>query len=173
MELDTRPQDPKPQTDRIEKKTLLRAPLERVWRAVSDAKEFGAWFGVDFDGPFVAGAPLVGKIAPTKADPEVAKSQEPYAGKRFEIVVDRIEPRRLFSFRWHPFAVDPNHDYTSEPMTLVSFELEEADGGTHLTITESGFDRIPLARRAKAFTMNEGGWTAQVTLIGKYLARGH
>ena len=170
MEAETHPQTP--QTDRIEKKTLLRAPLERVWRAVSDAKEFGAWFGVEFDGPFVAGAPLGGKIVPTKADPEIAKAQEPYAGKRFDIVVDRIEPRRLFSFRWHPYAVEPNYDYKSEPMTLVSFELQEAPGGTHLTITESGFDRIPVARRAKAFTMNEGGWTAQAVLLEKYLARG-
>lgn len=158
--------------DRIEKTVLLRAPRERVWRAISDAKQFGTWFGVDFDGPFVAGARLTGRIVPTKVDPEVARMQEPHAGKRFEITVDRIEPVRLFSFRWHPFAVDPNVDYSKEPATLVEFELQEAAGGTKLTITESGFDRIPLARRAQAFTSNEQGWAKQVELIEKYLSGG-
>lgn len=157
-------------TDRIEKKVLLRAPLARVWRAISDAKEFGSWFGVDFEGAFVAGKPIKGKIVPTKADPEVAKSQEPYAGMKFDFTVDRIEPERLFSFRWHPFAIDTNVDYSHEPTTLVVFQLEPADGGTLLTITESGFDRVPLERRAKAFAMNEQGWTAQARLIEKYLA---
>jgi uncharacterized protein YndB with AHSA1/START domain len=156
--------------DRIEKKVLLRAPLERVWRAVSDAGQFGAWFGVAFDGPFVAGARLTGRIVPTKADEEVAKLQKPYEGATFEIYVDRIEAERLFSFRWHPFAIDPTFDYSKEPTTLVVFELEEAAGGTLLTITESGFDRIPLARRAQAFTSNEGGWAHQARLIEKYLA---
>jgi uncharacterized protein YndB with AHSA1/START domain len=160
-------------TDRIEKKTLLRAPLARVWRAVSDAREFGAWFGVDFDGPFVAGQRLEGRITPTKADPEVAKMQEPYAGKPFEIVVDRIEAPRLFSFRWHPFAVDPAHDYSAEPMTLVELELEEVPGGTQLTLRESGFDRLPPQRRAKAFEMNADGWAHQAKLIEKYLAQAH
>jgi len=156
-------------TDRIEKKVLLRAPLDRVWRAISDAKEFGAWFGVAFDGLFAAGARLTGRMVPTKADPDVAKAQEAYAGMRFEFTVDRIEPMRLFSFRWHPFAIDPDVDYSSEPMTLVTFELEETPSGTMLTITESGFDRIPLERRAKAFTANEHGWTAQAKLLEKHL----
>jgi uncharacterized protein YndB with AHSA1/START domain len=156
--------------DRIEKKVLLRAPRERVWRTVSDARQFGAWFGVAFDGPFVPGARLTGKIVPTKADEEIAKLQKPYEGAAFEIYVDRIEPERLFSFRWHPFAIDPTFDYSKEPTTLVVFELEEAAGGTLLTITESGFDRIPLARRAQAFNANEGGWTHQTNLIEKYLA---
>jgi uncharacterized protein YndB with AHSA1/START domain len=159
------------QTDRIEKKILLRAPCERVWRAISDAKEFGSWFGMQFDGAFVAGTRLTGRIAPTKVDPEVARLQEPHVGKAFELVVDRIEPMRLFSFRWHPYAVDPATDYSREPMTLVKFELEEASGGTLLTITESGFDSIPLARRAEAFAANDGGWTHQSKLIEKYLAR--
>jgi uncharacterized protein YndB with AHSA1/START domain len=157
-------------TDRIEKKVLLRAPLERVWRAVSDAKEFGSWFGVEFDGPFVAGTLVTGKIVPTKADAEVAKTQKPYEGAKFEFTVDRVEPERLISFRWHPFAVDPGVDYSSEPTTLIVFELEENANGTLLTVTESGFDRIPLARRAKAFTMNDQGWTAQMKLIEKHLA---
>jgi uncharacterized protein YndB with AHSA1/START domain len=157
-------------TNRIEKKVHLRAPLHRVWRAVSDAREFGSWFGVAFDGPFVAGARVTGKIVPTKADPEVAKTQKPYEGMAFDFRIERIEPERLLSFRWHPFAVDPAIDYSREPTTLVVFELTEVADGTVLTITESGFDAIPLARRAKAFTMNEQGWTAQTSLLEKYLA---
>jgi uncharacterized protein YndB with AHSA1/START domain len=156
--------------DRIVKKTLLRATRERVWRAVTDAQEFGAWFGVEFDAPFTAGARMTGKIVPTKADEEVAKLQKPHEGKTFEMTIDRIEPQRLFSFRWHPFAVDPAVDYSSEPTTLVVFEMESVVEGTLLTITESGFDRIPLARRAQAFTANEGGWTHQSKLIEKYLS---
>jgi uncharacterized protein YndB with AHSA1/START domain len=158
-------------TDRIEKRVLLRAPRERVWRAISDAKQFGSWFGVDFDGPFVAGASIIGKIVPTTVDVEVAKSQEPYRGFRFEFAVDRIEPMRLFSFRWHPFAVESGVDYSKEPSTLVAFELDEVKDGTMLTVTESGFDQIPIERRVKAFAANEGGWAAQMKLIEKYLAQ--
>jgi len=157
--------------DRIEKKITLRAPVSRVWRAISDAREFGTWFGVDFDGPFVAGARITGRITPTKVDPEVAKLQEPHTGKAFDFTVDRIEPERLFSFRWHPFAVEPGVDYSKEPATLVAFELAEVKGGTQLTISESGFDRIPLERRAMAFAANEGGWEHQSKLIEKYVLR--
>ncbi len=157
-------------TDRIEKKVLLHAPRERVWRAISDSKQFGSWFGVQFDGPFVAGTHMIGKIVPTTVDAEVAKMQKPYEGMRFECTVDLIEPIRHFSFRWHPGAVDPSLDYSKEPTTLVVFELEEAPGGTMLTITESGFDKIPLERRARAFAGNEAGWTHQTKLIEKYLA---
>jgi len=159
-------------SDRIQKTVTLRAPRSRVWRAISDSREFGEWFGVRFDGPFESGSPLRGVITPTKADPEVAKLQKPHEGMAFEITVDRIEPERLFSFKWHPFAIDRNVDYSSEPMTLIVFELEDVPGGTKLTITESGFDRIPLVRRAQAFGANEGGWSKQVELIAKYLA-GH
>ena len=141
------------ETDRIQKKVTLKAPLARVWRAISDAAELANWFGVRFEGAFVAGKPIKGSIVPTKADPEVAKSQEPYAGATFDITVDRIEPMSRFSFRWHPFAIDPKVDYSHEPTTLVVFELEEVPGGIHLTITESGFDGIPAGRRAKAFEM--------------------
>lgn len=157
-------------TDRIVKRVVLRAPLERVWEAVSDSSQFGSWFGAAFDAPFAAGGPAKGKIVPTKVDADVARSQEPYAGTPFELTVDRVEPMRLFSFRWHPFAVDPEVDCSNEPTTLVTFELEAVAGGTQLTITESGFDRIPLARRAKAFEMNDHGWTGQVRLVEKYLA---
>jgi uncharacterized protein YndB with AHSA1/START domain len=158
-------------TDRIEKRVLLKASRARVWKALTDAKEFGEWFGVRFDGPFVAGALLRGVIVPTQADAEVAQLQEPYAGRAFDITVDRIEPQRLFSFRWHPYAVEPGIDYSKEPTTLIVFTLDEQPGGVLLTVTESGFDQIPLDRRAKAFAANEGGWEKQMMLIEKHLAR--
>jgi uncharacterized protein YndB with AHSA1/START domain len=157
-------------TDRIEKKILLRAPRQRVWQAISDSAQFGSWFGVAYDGPFVSGARLTGRIVPTSVDDDVAKLQKPHEGKAFEFAVDRIEPMRTFSFRWHPFAVEPGVDYSQEPATLVVFELEEVSGGTLLTISESGFDQIPLARRAQAFAANDGGWAIQTRLIEKYLA---
>ncbi len=157
-------------SDRIEKRVTLRAPLARVWRAITDAKEFGAWFGVEFPKPFTVGAVSRGKIVPTKADPVVAKAPASYAGAEFDFTVETIEPMRLFSFRWHPFAVDPKVDYSGEPTTLVTFELSETASGTLLVITETGFDRIPLARRAKAFEMNDHGWTDQASLLEKYLA---
>ncbi len=159
-------------TDRIEKKILLRATRQRVWRALADSTEFGTWFGMKFDGPFAPGATMRASIVPTKVDPEVAEMQKPHEGMRFDITVERIEPERLFSFRWHPHAVEPGADYSNEPSTLVSFELEEAPGGILLTATESGFDQIPLARRAKAFAANEQGWGMQVKLVEKYLAHG-
>lgn len=156
-------------TDKIEKCVVLASTLERVWKAISDSACFGAWFGVQFDGPFVPNTPLQGRIMPTQVDPEVAKLQEPYTGKPFQIVVDAIEPMRRFSFRWHPFAIDPNQDYSLEPMTLVVFELKEVEGGVRLTITESGFDQIPEHRRHQAFTANDGGWTHQARLVEKYV----
>jgi uncharacterized protein YndB with AHSA1/START domain len=160
-------------TDRIEKQILLHAPRARVWRALTNAEEFGTWFGVKLDGPFVAGRPLNGSIVGTKVDPEVAKMQQPHAGLPFEIMVERIEPERLFSFRWHPFAIERGVDYSHEPTTLVEFTLEDATDGILLTVTESGFDRIPLARRAAAFSANDGGWAMMVTLVEKYLAQSH
>lgn len=158
------------ETDRIRKTALLRAPLERVWHAISDARQFGGWFGAEFDGPFVPGARLSGRIVPTQVDADVAKMQEPHAGTKFDIVVERVEPMRLLSFRWHPYAVEAK-DYTAEPTTLVEFELTAVPEGTQLTITESGFDGIPLERRAQAFASNEEGWVHQLDLVAKYLAR--
>jgi len=158
-------------TDRIEKKVLLRAPRERVWRAISDARQFGSWFGIKFDGPFVAGARTIGKMVPTTVDLEAARRQKQYEGFKFEFAIDRIEPQRLFSFRWHPGAVDPAIDYSQEPTTLVVFTLEEVADGVMLTLTESGFDGIPLERRAKAFASNEQGWSIQMTLIEAYLVQ--
>jgi len=158
-------------TDRIEKTILLHAPRARVWRALTNAREFGEWFGVRFDGQFTPGAHIRGVITPTRVDEEVASAQKPYEGMPFEITIDRIEPEHLFSFRWHPFAIDPRVDYSHEPTTLIVFELEEVGSDIKLTVTESGFDRIPLARRAAAFSANEGGWTMVIKLIEKYVAK--
>ena len=157
--------------DRIEKQVILHASLSRVWQAITDSRQFGSWFGVTFDGPFKAGAPIVGRISPTTVDPQVAAMQQPYEGRPFEITIDRIEPERLFSFRWHPAAIDPAVDYSSEPATLVEFRLEPVVDGVELRVIESGFDRVPPSRRADAFKMNEGGWSAQMMLIQKYLAK--
>ncbi len=156
-------------SDRIEKTVLLRAPRERIWRALTDSAEFGSWFGVRFNAPFTPGASMHGVIAPTTVDAEVAKLQKPYEGKAFEITVEEMQPESRFSFRWHPYAIEPGFDYSSEPTTLVVFELEDEADGVRLTVSESGFDRIPLERRAKAFTANEGGWGMQVQLVEKYL----
>lgn len=158
-------------TDRITKRVVLHAARARVWRAIANGEEFSAWFGVKFDRPFMAGAVLRGIIVPTSVDAEVAKGQQPYAGMSFEITVERMEPEHLFAFRWHPYAVEPGVDYSHEPTTIVVFTLEDVADGTLLTVTESGFDHVPLARRAKAFKANEAGWTVQMMLIEKYLAR--
>lgn len=158
-------------TDRIEKTILLHAPRARVWRALTNADEFGSWFGMKFNGTFKPGARVHGVITPTTVDAEVAKAQKEYEGLPFDITIDRIEPERLFSFRWHPFAIERGVDYSQEPTTLIVFELEQVGADIKLTVTESGFDQIPLERRAKAFTANEGGWTMVVTLIEKYLAK--
>jgi uncharacterized protein YndB with AHSA1/START domain len=147
-------------TDRIERKILLKAPRSRVWRALSDAKEFGDWFGVDFKGKaFVAGKPVQGKI-----------TYPGYEHLVMEVLVERVVPERLLSWRWHPAAIDPAVDYSQEPTTLVVFELEEGEGGTSLSVVESGFDKIPAERRATAFRMNASGWEAQMRNIEKHVA---
>jgi uncharacterized protein YndB with AHSA1/START domain len=159
-------------TDRIEKRVLLRAPLDRVWRAISDAEEFGRWFGVRFDGPFVAGTSISAAITGTTVDDEVAKRQEPHAGAKSTWQIVAIEPRRRFAYRWHPFAVDPSpktkQDYDREPTTLVEFSLSETPDGVLLTITESGFDAIPEARRSASFEANAEGWGIQADLVRRY-----
>jgi uncharacterized protein YndB with AHSA1/START domain len=148
-------------TDRIEKKILLKAPRARVWRAIANAEEFGAWFGVKMEGRFAPGARVSGKI-----------THKGYEHMNMEIEIEQIEPERRFSYRWHPYAVDPNVDYSKEPTTLVVFELEEVANGTMLTVVESGFDKIPAERRAEAFRMNEHGWSAQTANIEKYVGQG-
>lgn len=145
-------------TDRIEKDIVLRAPRSRVWRALTAAEEFGAWFGVKLEGGFSPGARLEGRIT----IPE-------YEHVTMDITIEQMDPERLFSYRWHPYAVVPGVDYSSEPTTLVEFRLEEVAGGTRLTVVESGFDRIPLARRAEAFRMNDQGWAAQLKNIERHV----
>lgn len=147
-------------TDRIEKTLVIAAPRSRVWRAIANAEEFGAWFRVKLDGPFIEGATVRGTI-----------TYPGYEHLTMEMLIERIEPERYFAYRWHPHAVDPKMDYSPEPMTLVEFTLDEASGGTRLAIVESGFDRIPLARRAEAFRMNEGGWAEQMQNIRRYASR--
>lgn len=154
-------------TDRIEKQVVLRATLDRVWRAISDSGEFGQWFGVRFDGPFVAGASVSATITPTSVDAEVARLQEPHAGNRGTWHIVAIEPQWRFAYRWHPFAMDA--DVEDEPMTLVEFTLDETPDGVLLTIVESGFDALPLSRRSTAFEANTGGWEHQARLVRKYL----
>jgi uncharacterized protein YndB with AHSA1/START domain len=156
-------------TNEIRKTILLNAPRARVWRALSDSQEFGSWFGMKFDSPFSAGATLSGIIVPTTVDAEVAAAQKPYEGLTCKITIEQMEPERLFSFRWHPYAIDPGIDYSAEPTTLVEFTMEDTPDGVMLTVTESGFDQIPLARRATAFTANEQGWSMMMNIIQKYV----
>ena len=146
--------------DRIEKRIQLKAPVSRVWRALTDYSEFGQWFRVKIDGPFVPGQVSHGHIA-----------YPGYEHLKWEATVQQMEPERLFSFTWHPYAVDPTRDYSSEPPTLVEFRLEKTANGTSLVVTESGFDKIPAERRADAFRMNDNGWAEQMKNIGKHVAR--
>jgi uncharacterized protein YndB with AHSA1/START domain len=147
-------------TDRIERKIFLKAPRARVWRALSNASEFGSWFGVDFKGKsFVAGKPVRGQV-----------TYPGYEHIAMEVLIEKIVPEQLLSWRWHPAAIDPSVDYSQEPMTLVVFELKEEGGGTLLTVVESGLDKIPLARRADVFRMNSSGWDEQIRNIEKHVA---
>jgi uncharacterized protein YndB with AHSA1/START domain len=158
-------------TDRIEKKILLRAPIQRVWAALSDSTQFGTWFGTRFDGPFVPGKKITGKIVPTGVNEQVAKSQKTYEGLPIDMYIEKMEPEHLLSLRWHPNATERNVDYSSEPTTLVVFTLEQVPEGVMLTVSETGFDQVPLSRRAKAFSSNDRGWGMVVTMIEEYLVR--
>jgi uncharacterized protein YndB with AHSA1/START domain len=148
-------------TDRIEKSIELNAPIARVWRALTDYREFGEWFRVTLEGPFVPGQVTKGRI-----------TYPGYEHLRMEVVVERMVPERVFSFRWHPAAVDPAVDYSGEPSTLVEFTLEQTAAGTRLRVTESGFDALPAARREEAFRGNEGGWAEQMQNIATYVRAG-
>lgn len=145
--------------NRVEKRVVIRASRSRVWRAITTAEEFGAWFRVNLEGAFAEGATIRGRI-----------THPGYEHVTVEMHVERIEPERYFSYRWHPYAIDPAVDYSAEPTTLVEFSLEETDGGTALTIVESGFDRIPLARQAEAFRMNDQGWAGQIKNLARYVS---
>jgi uncharacterized protein YndB with AHSA1/START domain len=146
-------------TDRIEKTIVLRAPKARVWRALTNFEEFGAWFRVKLESGFAVGKTVIGKV-----------TYSGYEHLTFSVDVERMDAERLFSFRWHPYAVDPKVDYSKEPATLVEFRLEEAPEGTRLTVVESGFDRVPAGRRDEAFRMNSQGWAIQMENIKNHVA---
>ncbi|HEY1491489.1 MAG TPA: SRPBCC family protein, partial [Steroidobacteraceae bacterium] len=145
--------------DHIEKRIELKAPVARVWRALSDYREFGAWFGVKLTAAFVPGQPAVGQI-----------TNRGYEHVTWRVVIQKIEPERLLSFTWHPYAVDPAIDYSQETPTLVEFRLQAIPAGTLLVVTESGFDKVPAARRAEAFRMNDNGWAHQMRNIERHVA---
>ena len=146
-------------TDRVEKTIELKAPVSRVWRALTDYKEFGDWFRCKLESPFQAGQATSGRI-----------TYPGYEHLKMELVVQRMEPERLFSFTWHPHAVDPAKDYSSETPTLVEFTLAKAGSGTLLKVVESGFDKVPASRRSEALRMNDSGWAEQLKNISEYLA---
>ena len=146
--------------DRIEKQIELRAPVSRVWRALTDYREFGEWFRVKLNGPFVAG--------------QISRGQITYPGYehvKWEVFVQKMEPEQLFSFTWHPYSVDPKIDYSKEAATLVEFRLEKTTSGTLLLLTESGFDKIPGDRRLEAFRRNDGGWTQQMKNVERHVTQ--
>jgi uncharacterized protein YndB with AHSA1/START domain len=146
-------------TDSIERKVLIKASPARVWRALADAEEFGNWFGVDFKGKvFIAGQHMQGQI-----------TYKGYEHLSMEVLIEKIVPEKSLSWRWHPAAINPAVDYSQEPTTLVVFELKEVEGGTLLTVVESGLDRIPLARRGDVFRMNSNGWDQQMESIKKHV----
>jgi uncharacterized protein YndB with AHSA1/START domain len=148
-------------TDRIEKTVELKASVSRVWRALTNHDEFGQWFRVRLDGPFTPGQPTRGHV-----------TYPSYEHLRFEVVVRKLEPERLFSFTWHPYAINPNEDYSGEESTLVEFTLEEIGIGTLLRVVESGFNRLPDKRRLEAFRMNENGWSTQMQNISQHVSNG-
>ena len=145
-------------TDRIEKKVLLRAPRARVWRALTDSREFSTWFRVQMAGAFTVGVATKGQI-----------TIPGYEHVQLELTVERMDAEHTFAYRWHPYAIDPKADYSAEPATLVEFHLEEVPEGTQLTVVESGFDRLPAGRRDEAFRMNEKGWTGQMEHIRRHV----
>jgi len=146
-------------TDRIERQIVLKVPRKRVWRALTDPAEFGSWFGVRMEGAFAPGARVTGNV-----------THPGYEHVAWDITVERMEPERLLSWRWHPYAVEPGVDYSKEPTTLVVFELADVPEGTRLTVVESGFDQVPLARRALAYRMNGDGWTQQIRNIERHVS---
>lgn len=145
---------------RIEKKIELKAPVARVWRALTDYREFGEWFRVKLDGPFVPGETSTGHI-----------TWPGYEHLKWEAVVQEMEPEQYFAYTWHPYAVDPSVDYSTETPTLVEFRLEKTADGTLLTVTESGFEDVPAERREEAFRKNDGGWMQQMKNIETYVTQ--
>ncbi|GAA5505239.1 SRPBCC family protein [Novipirellula caenicola] len=146
-------------SDRIEKQIDLPAPIEKVWHALTDHVAFSQWFGVNLERPFVVGEKSFGQI-----------TYPGYEHVRMEVEVIAIHPMDRFAFLWHPYAIEPDVDYSREPPTTVEFTLEPTESGTLLKVVESGFDRIPEARRSEAYRMNEGGWTEQMKNIERYVS---
>lgn len=168
--------------DKIEKHVKLRAPVSRVWRAIADAQEFGRWFGFTLEGPFAPGKTMKGTFdlkineaglmeLQTRLGIPASRVKVP-AGSITLFTVERVDPERYFSFRWIPYSIDAEADLEHEPTTLVELSLEPTAEGTSLTIVESGFDRVPASRRARAFAMNEGGWASQADNLRKYVDAG-
>jgi uncharacterized protein YndB with AHSA1/START domain len=168
--------------DRIEKRVSLRAPIARVWHALTDTAEFGRWFGVELDGAFAAGKPIRGRFKSLPSEAVILEAQQRLGLPPSKVKLpqdsivfctpERIEPEHYFSFRWIPYGIDAEIDPQTEPTTLVEFRLEAAAGGTLLTIAESGFDRVPAHRRERAFRMNDGGWAAQAENLKAHVERG-
>jgi len=151
-------------SDRIEKRIELKAPISRVWRALTDYREFGEWFQVKIDGPFVPGQFSRGSI-----------TYPGYEHVRWEAVIEKMEPEQLFSFTWgHPKSIDKTSywpDSSNLPTTLVEFRLEKTPTGTLLMLSESGFDKLPDDLRLEAFRRNEGGWTEQMKNIESHVTQ--
>jgi len=146
--------------DRIEKRIELKAPPSRVWQALTDHKQFNAWFGVNLESPFILGEITRGRI-----------TTPGYGHLVMRVTVERMEPQRLFSYRWHPGVIDPDADYSKEPSTLVEFKLEPSGDGTLLQLVESGFDALPEAQREQVYWRNDGGWTGQMKNIESHVTR--
>jgi uncharacterized protein YndB with AHSA1/START domain len=146
-------------TDRIDKQVHVRANRTRVWRAISDAEQFGTWFGMTFAAPFTPGSTILGRL-----------TMPGYEHLMLEMQIETIEPESYFAYRWHPYAIDSAIDYSAEPTTLVEFRLRETAEGTEITITESGFDQLPPSRRAEAFRMNTAGWDGQSRKLVSYVS---
>ncbi len=144
--------------NKVEKQIEIAAPVAKVWDALTNHEKFGAWFRVKLEGPFVASEVSKGFI-----------TWPGYEHLKWAATVKEIMPQKLFSFTWHPYAVDPAVDYSHETPTLVEFRLETTMMGTRVTVTESGFDKVPEARRAEAFRMNDGGWAQQVKNLEEYV----
>jgi uncharacterized protein YndB with AHSA1/START domain len=168
--------------DKIEKKATLRAPVSRVWRAITDSKEFGDWFGINLEGDFIVGKPIMGVFRNAPSEAAILEYQRSFGLPPSKVSLpetsfifctpERIEPEHYFSFRWIPYGIDADVDPHAEPTTLVEFRLEPVSEGTLLTIVESGFDRVPAHRRERAFRMNENGWGAQTENVKKYVEEG-
>lgn len=157
--------------DRIEKHVVVRAPREKIWKVLANAQEFGQWFGARFEGPFVVGGTLRGVIAPSVLETSQEVASHPYMGKPMVLHIERMDPPSRFSFRWHPLEAQPKAQGGDGPSTLVEFTLEDSQGGTKVTVVESGFSKLPVAERQRSYDSHDGGWGIQVQRIRAYAER--